>query len=289
MTRKQTMIVASAAVIAAAGLGAGVALASGGSPGQPAASVTSSPAASASPGYSWYRSMMGSYYGNSGGSGMMGNSSYSWMMSQAGYQWMMGGTSSPGWMRGGTLPEAMMGGGMMGTGTDPGKIMGRLFAGAPGPRVSAAQATALASQVPSGAQVSRAGNTITFTTTTVRLTILASPSGGPDETFRVAGLVNPRIVVPAGARVTIQLINADNDTAHGLVITASDASASWMPMMTARPAFTGSALWFLGNPTSAGMHEGSLTFTASSPGTYRYLCPVPGHAQKGMSGIFAVR
>jgi rusticyanin len=233
--------------------------------------------------------MMGSYYGNSGGSGMMGNSSYSWMMSQAGYQWMMGSTSSPGWMSGGTLPAAMMGGGMMGTGTDPGKIMGRLFAGAPGLRVSAAQATALGSQVPSGAQVSSAGNTITFTTTTVRLTMLAGPSGGPDETFRTAGLVDPHIVVPAGARVTIQLVNADADTAHGLVITASDASASWMPMMTAGPAFTGSALWFLGNPTAAGMHEGSLTFTASSPGTYRYLCPVPGHAQKGMSGTFTIR
>jgi rusticyanin len=182
-----------------------------------------------------------------------------------------------------------MGGGMMGTGIDPGKIMGRLFASAPGPRVSTAQATELGSQAPTGAQVSKAANTITFTTTTVRLTILASPSGGPDETFRAVGMVNPRIVVPAGARVTIQLINADSDTAHGLVITASDASASWMPMMTARPAFTGSALWFLGNPTSAGMHEGSFTSTATTPGAYHYLCPVPGHAQEGMSGTFTIR
>jgi plastocyanin len=62
-----------------------------------------------------------------------------------------------------------------------------------------------------------------------------------------------------------------------------------MPMMTARPAFAGSALWFLGNPTSAGMHEGTLTFTAITPGAYRYLCPVPGHAQKGMAGTFTVR
>jgi rusticyanin len=290
MTRKRNTILAGVAVLAAVGLGTGLAIAATGPSGQPAAPVASaSSAAYTAPSYSWYQSMMSSYYGDSGGSGMMGNSSHDWMMSQAGYQWMMGGTSSPGWMSGGTLPAAMMGGGMMGTGTDPGKIMGRLFAGAPGPRVTAAQATVLGSQVPSGAQVSKAGDTITFTTTTVRLTILASPSGGPDETFRAVGLVNPRIIVPAGARVTIQLINADNDTAHGLVITASDAGASWMPMMTARPAFTGSALWFLGNPTSAGMHEGSLTFTASSPGTYRYLCPVPGHAQKGMSGTFTIR
>jgi rusticyanin len=210
------------------------------------------------------------------------------MMSQAGYQWMTGtGTATPGWMTG-ALPAAMMSGGMMGTGTDPGKVMGTLFANAPGPRVSAAQATAFGGQAPVGARVSKAANTVTFTTATVRLAILGSPSGGPDETFRVAGLVNPTIIVPAGARVTIQLVNADSGTAHGLVITASAANASWMPMMTDRPAFSGSALWFLGNPTSAGMHEGTITFTAT-PGTYRYLCPVPFHAQKGMAGTLIVR
>ena len=59
-------------------------------------------------------------------------------------------------------------------------------------------------------------------------------------------------------------------------------------MMTSRPAFTASALWFLGNPTAAWMHTGTLTFTASTPGTCHYLCPVPGHAQKGMTGPFTV-
>ena len=54
-------------------------------------------------------------------------------------RWMTGGVSSPGWMAG-ALPSAMMGTGMMGTGTgtDPCKIMGSLWANAPGPRVSAA-------------------------------------------------------------------------------------------------------------------------------------------------------
>ena len=59
-------------------------------------------------------------------------------------------------------------------------------------------------------------------------------------------------------------------------------------MMTARPAFTGSALWFLGDPTAAGMHAGTLAFTAATPGSYQYLCPVPGHVQKGMTGSFKV-
>jgi len=59
-------------------------------------------------------------------------------------------------------------------------------------------------------------------------------------------------------------------------------------MMTAPPAFTESALWFLGIPTSAGMHVGTLHFTAGAAGTYQYLCAVPGHAQKGMVGTFVV-
>jgi rusticyanin len=223
---------------------------------------------------------------------MMGNSSfgsYGWMMSQAGYRWMTGASvASPGWMTG-AMPSAMMGTTMMGTGADPGKVMGTLFAGAPGPRVSAAQATALGRQAPVGAQVNKAANTVTFTATTVRLAVIASPPGSPDETFRVAGLVNPRIVVPAGAHVTIELVNADPDTAHGVVITAAGAATSWMPMMTARPAFAGAALWFLGNPTPAGLHEGTIAFTTAAPGTYRYLCPVPGHAQKGMTGTLTVR
>jgi rusticyanin len=196
---------------------------------------------------------------------------------------MVGGPATLAWVRGGALP-----GFMMGTSSDPGRVMGSLFANAPGARVSAAQAALAGSQVPAGATVDRAANTITFTGTSVRLTVLASPAGGPDERFRIAGLTDPAIAVTAGARVSIQVINADPDTAHGLVITAGSNTTSWMPMMTARPAFPGSAVWFLGNPTTAGMHAATLDFTAATPGAYRYLCPVPGHAQKGMTGTFTV-
>jgi rusticyanin len=212
------------------------------------------------------------------------------MMGRAGYRWMSGVTGVPGWMRGGHFPAYMMGSGMMGTGTsaDPGKFMGRLWANAPGPRVTPAQAARAGNQIPPGAHIDQAARTITFTTGSVHLAAVASPAGGPDETFRIAGMVNPKITVPARAQVSIQVINADPDTAHGLVITNSQSQSSWMPMMTSRLAFTGSALWFLGNPTAAGMHVGTLTFTAAGPGAYHYLCPVPGHAQKGMTGLFTV-
>jgi hypothetical protein len=61
--------------------------------------------------------------------------------------------------------------------------------------------------------------------------------------------------------------------AHGVVITASGATWSTMPMMTAGPALSGSALWFLGKPTAVGMHAGTLAFTAVTPGSCQYLFP----------------
>jgi plastocyanin len=149
--------------------------------------------------------------------------------------------------------------------------MGRLFANAPGSRVSAAEATNLGNDVPAGSTVDRARDRITFSGAIDHLVVLAGPLGGPDETFRVAGMTSPAITVKSGARVTIEVVNADSGAAQGLVVTAS-----------------GSAVWFLGNPTSAGMHAGTLTFTAGKSGTYQYLCPVPGHARGGMAGTFTV-
>jgi rusticyanin len=270
--RRRLAVIVAAAALAAGGLSAAVVLSLGGS------STSAPTAASTAAGYTYYQSVMGRY---ATGTGMMGGSGYTSMMGPTGYTWMMGGTAAPVWMTGGTLP-----GYITGTSADPGKVMGSLFANAPGPRVTPADAATLARRVPTGATVDRAANRVTFTTTTAAFPVVANPSM-PAENFRVAGLTNPTIVVPAGAKVSIELVNADTDMAHGLVVTGS-GTTSWMPMMTASPAFSGSALWFLGEATSAGMHEGTLTFTAGQAGTYQYLCPVPGHAQEGMAGTLTV-
>jgi rusticyanin len=82
-------------------------------------------------------------------------------------------------------------------------LAGALFAGAPGARVSPALAARLGGQVSAGATARRARHRITFSGTSVRLTVLASPSGGPDETFRIAGMVDPTIVVKAHAHVSM--------------------------------------------------------------------------------------
>jgi plastocyanin len=77
--------------------------------------------------------------------------------------------------------------------------------------------------------------------------------------------------------------------AHGLVIVPAGSAVAAMPMMTTAPAFSGSGLWFLGKSTATGLHAGTVAFTAAIPGSYQYLCPVPGHARDGMAGTFIVR
>ena len=180
-----------------------------------------------------------------------------------------------------------MGPGMMGGGNGMGQAMGSVLAGRVGQPISQAEATALGAATPAGATVDRTGKRITFQTTDVRLGVLASPADGPDLTFRIAGLVNPTIVVPAGATVTVQLVNADPDMSHNWALTAAQAPFSFMTMMTG-PAFAGASSAPLGDPTSAGLPSETFSFTASTAGTYTYLCQVPGHAAQGMYGTFQV-
>ncbi|WP_067900985.1 sulfocyanin-like copper-binding protein [Nocardia vaccinii] len=180
-------------------------------------------------------------------------------------------------VRGG--PGSMMGG-------DSGTVMGSRLRDAPGPRVDDADAMALGAQIPAGGTVDQGRHALTFTGRDVRLAVLASPSM-PAENFRIAGMDNPTVTVPFGAHVTMEVINADGDMAHGLVVTTTRTSSP-MPIMMVTPAFAGAALSALGASRPAEMHAQTLTFTADTAGEYRYVCPVPGHIQKGMIGTFIV-
>jgi rusticyanin len=290
VTRNRLGVIITAAVLGAGGLGAGLAFSLGGAedpiaqglkPASTKASYTfylSIAKRFSGQGGQGYGPMMGGGYGS-----IVGGGGHDWMMGQSGYDWMMGGSRAPGWMMGGSLPSSVTRGYR-----DMGRAMGALFANAPGPRVSPPATAKLGVGVPSGATVNKTANTVTFAGQKVSFAVIASPSM-PAEDFEVAGLTDPTIVVPLGAQVQVELVNADGDMAHGFVVADQGAQGSWMPMMTAAPAFSGSALWFLGEATSTGMHAGTVSFAASRPGTYSYVCPVPGHAQEGMAGIFVVQ
>lgn len=153
--------------------------------------------------------------------------------------------------------------------------------------VPLSQVGALSDQDPAGARIDSRTNTITFRTTAVSFTVVAIAPGQPDMTFTVAGLTDPAIIVPSGARVTVRFINNDTDEAHGWLVT--DHKPPFQFGQPATPAITGAYAGIVGDPTAAGDGANTVSFTASDPGSYEYICPMPGHAQMGMHGSFTVQ
>ncbi len=200
------------------------------------------------------------------------------------------GGGGAGMMGGGMSGGSGGGAGMMGSGTSGmGKMMGSAMANAPGPRLPESRARTLGDASPTGANVDAAQRVISFQSKDVSLWVLASPDWGTDMTFRIAGLADPTVIVPRGARVTVHVVNADVDTSHGWLLTAATPPFSFMAMMSAPPAVSGAFAPPLGDATSAGMPVETVSFIASLAGRYTYLCPVPGHAQRGMYGAFLVQ
>jgi rusticyanin len=167
------------------------------------------------------------------------------------------------------------------------KQVGSRLAGRAPQTVSTEQTKTLSEQVPAGASIDRATHTITFTSSAVSFTVVAIPPFGPDMTFGIAGMNNPTVIVPRGARVTVQFINADTNEAHGWIVTTHEAPFTFG--QTVMPAITGAFSGVLGDPTATGNGAETATFQADTTGNYQYLCPMPGHAQMGMHGAFIVR
>ena len=90
---------------------------------------------------------------------------------------------------------------------------------------------------------------------------------------------NPEIRVSSGDEVTITTTNAGvSFHAFGVVSNPDDFSS----------VIFDSAINSASSPLKAG-ESGSVTFLAGAPGTYYYICTVPGHALQGMQGSFIVR
>jgi nitrite reductase (NO-forming) len=89
---------------------------------------------------------------------------------------------------------------------------------------------------------------------------------------------NPEIRVKSGDSVTIKTINNGKSFhAFGVVTNPEDFnSIVW-----------NSAIQSASNPLKPGQ-SGEVTFTAGAPGTYYYICTVPGHSIQGMQGKFIV-
>ena len=89
---------------------------------------------------------------------------------------------------------------------------------------------------------------------------------------------NPEIRVNSGDEVTITTVNAGKSFhAFGVVSNPDDFNS----------VIFDSAIAAATNPLKPG-ESGEITFLAGAPGTYYYICTVPGHALQGMKGSFIV-
>ena len=89
---------------------------------------------------------------------------------------------------------------------------------------------------------------------------------------------NPDFVVNSGDEVTFTAANVGKGF-HAFGITSSPDDFNNV--------LWGSEIAAAAAPLKAG-ESGSTTFTAGAPGTYYYICTVPGHASLGMQGSFIV-
>ena len=89
---------------------------------------------------------------------------------------------------------------------------------------------------------------------------------------------NPEIRVKSGDEVTITTVNAGKSFhAFGVVTNPDDFKSVVFD----------SAISSASSPLKPG-ESGEITFSAGAPGTYYYICTVPGHALQGMQGSFIV-
>ena len=90
---------------------------------------------------------------------------------------------------------------------------------------------------------------------------------------------NPEFTVNSGDEVTFTATNTGKSFhAFGIVTDPEDFNN----------AIPGTTIGAASSPLKPG-ESGSVTFTAGAPGTYYYICTVPGHALQGMQGKLIVK
>jgi rusticyanin len=128
--------------------------------------------------------------------------------------------------------------------------------------------------------VSTDKKTLTFHQRLVRLVVRSGPANDM-LSYRIDGLRNPTLIVPAGATLKTLFINTDDDMTHNLRLTVQK-----MPFKgTMKSVGTGE----LPHVSGTAFHAEELTFRLPKAGTYIYLCTIPGHAPRGMFGTLIVR
>lgn len=113
------------------------------------------------------------------------------------------------------------------------------------------------------------------------LLALAGPKGKM-MSFQVGTLSNPEIRIPVGTKLTLDVVNVDDDMVHDLYLTTV---APPYPQAVAATAIGTAVL----KPYKGEQYMAAqLVLQAKRAGTVYYVCTVPGHAKRGMYGKIVI-
>ena len=120
---------------------------------------------------------------------------------------------------------------------------------------------------------------ITFTGKEIRLVVITGPE---DDmlSYRIQGVRNPNLVVPAGAMLRILFINVDTDMRHDVRFGHVTGDFPIAPDIAGSP---GSAKLTARSADNVLQAE-ELVLKSNDTGAFKYFCSVRGHAKGGMWG-----
>ncbi|WP_291764595.1 sulfocyanin-like copper-binding protein [Caldivirga sp. UBA161] len=163
-------------------------------------------------------------------------------------------------------------------------------------------------EIPGYVHVYSSNNTIVFTSRDINLLVLAmmgddaekmfnatSPPYAHGDVFIIYGLINPTLVIPAGATIHVTFVNLDDDMYHNFVVTVVSPPYPYnvMPYVGMYGGMGPQMMLLMrwlppANYKANHAYGYEYTLTITEPGTYWYLCTYPGHAEDGMYGEIIV-
>jgi hypothetical protein len=123
------------------------------------------------------------------------------------------------------------------------------------------------------------GSNLTFTAADVRLLVVTGPE---DDmlSYRIQGVRNPNLVVPAGATLRILFVNSDHDMRHDIRFGHVTGEFPIAPEITDT---AGTTKLTARTPDNVLQAE-EIVLKSGANGAYKYFCSVRGHAKGGMWG-----
>ncbi len=129
----------------------------------------------------------------------------------------------------------------------------------------------------------KSGTNLTFNEKNIRLVVTTGPE---DDmlSYRIQGMRNPTLVVPADASIRILFVNTDSDMRHDVRFAHVEGEFVLAPALDA----TAGSNRLSARSEDDVLQAEEVVIKANSVGQFKYFCSIRGHAKGGMWGNIAV-